>query len=168
MIRCMRAANVGDAEVEAALRINAEARVKDRSEIAGFVTRAFAVADLARHAAAASAARAAAAQAAFGKSWADISELMSMSAGDLRRQLDGVSEAKVIDQGELDKAKEFRDAMDNLRDVIENVQLQVGEALVPALSNLANAFTQLNEAAKFGAADGLGDFLSKLFFFSGH
>jgi hypothetical protein len=90
--------------------------------------------------------RAAAAQKAFGKGFASIAELMEMDAVQLRAALEGVSEAKIIDKGELDKAREFRDAMDNLRDKTEDLALTLGEALVPALTDVAEIAATVGDA----------------------
>ena len=82
-----------------------------------------------------------AAQEIFGKSYGEVSELMNMSAGDLKAALDGVSEAKVIDQDELDKARDFRDRMDNLKGAFEDVQLAAGELIVgmsPVITKVAD------------------------------
>lgn len=88
--------------------------------------------------------RAQAAQELFGKSYKSVAEIMEMSAGDLEAALQGVSEQKVIDQGELDRAREFRGRMDQLKDVWEDFTLSVGELVVqmgPALTLLANTAT---------------------------
>ena len=90
--------------------------------------------------------RAKAAQEAFGKSYGEIAELMSMSATDLKSALDGVSEAKVIDAAELEKAHKFRAAMDDLRDRLENVALAVGEQIVPVLGEMADAVGVVDDA----------------------
>jgi hypothetical protein len=90
--------------------------------------------------------RAAAAQKAFGKGFASIAELMEMDAVQLRAALEGVSDAKIIDKGELDKAREFRDAMDNLRDKTEDLALTLGESLVPALTDVAEIAATVGDA----------------------
>ncbi|NDD85495.1 hypothetical protein EBZ38_14635, partial [bacterium] len=90
--------------------------------------------------------RAKAAQEAFGKSYGEIAELMSMSATDLKSALDGVSEAKVIDAAELEKAHKFRAAMDDLRDRLENVAFAVGEQIVPVLGEMADAVGVVDDA----------------------
>jgi hypothetical protein len=89
--------------------------------------------------------RAAAAQKAFGKGFASIAELMEMDAVELRAALEGVSDAKIIDKGELDKAREFRDAMDNLRDKTEDLALTLGESLVPVLTDVAEVAADLGD-----------------------
>ena len=76
--------------------------------------------------------RAKEAQRLFGRSYGEIAELMEMDADDLRAALGGVSDAKVIDREEIAKAREFREAMDTVKDTVEDVQLQFGELLVEA------------------------------------
>lgn len=49
--------------------------------------------------------RAKAAQEVFGKSYGEVAELMEMSAEDLKKALEGVGDAQVIDEKELAKAK---------------------------------------------------------------
>ena len=110
--------------------------------------------------------RAQAAQAAFGKSYGQIAELMTMSATDLSSALAEVSEAKVIDQGELRNAREFRDAMDELQDKVGDAAMKLGETLVPILLDVADAvetvispFEQLGQA--IGDLPGEGDWFTK-------
>jgi tetratricopeptide (TPR) repeat protein len=76
--------------------------------------------------------RAKEAQRLFGRSYGEIAELMEMDAKDLREALGDVSDAKVIDREEIGKAREFREAMDTVKDTVEDVQLQFGELLVEA------------------------------------
>jgi hypothetical protein len=90
--------------------------------------------------------RAQAAQKAFGKSYGEISELMQMDAEDLRAALDDVSDAKVIDEGELRRAREFRSMLDNLKGRLEDVQLTVGERLVPRLVMMGKAIDGIGSA----------------------
>lgn len=99
--------------------------------------------------------RAKAAQEAFGKSYGQVAELMEMSAGDLQAALSGVSEAKVIDAKELAAAREFRAALDNLRERVEVVQLSLGKELVESLNDVIAAFEAADEAAKKLGLDGL-------------
>jgi hypothetical protein len=82
--------------------------------------------------------RAAAAQKAFGKGYAEIAELMEMSATDLQGALKGVSDSKIIDEKEVAKAKEFRAKMDELKDKMEDFTLAVGEGVVPVLLDMVD------------------------------
>jgi hypothetical protein len=89
--------------------------------------------------------RAKAAQETFGRSYGEIAELMSMDAHDLRKALDEVSDAKVIDEEELRKARELREAFDKLRDAGEDVALLVGGTLAPVVTDLADAVSATND-----------------------
>lgn len=72
----------------------------------------------------------------LGKGWQSMSTLIEMGADDLKRSLDGVSDSKVIDPKELEKAKQLRDIIDTLKDKVEDLSLSIGESLVPALGGL--------------------------------
>jgi hypothetical protein len=109
--------------------------------------------------------RAQAAQQLFGKSYGEVARLMEMSATDLKAALDGVSDSKVIDESELRKAREFEAAMDALRDSVEDVVLQVGEALTPAITDLAVALDDVNGA--FDSLGGAGNVFTALYEGSG-
>ncbi len=93
--------------------------------------------------------RAEAAQKTFGKSYGEIAELMEMDAKDLKAALDGVSDAKVIDDEELRKAKAFRDAMDRLNGVVEDLQLAVGEMVVENADLLDSFAANLEMVVKY-------------------
>lgn len=112
--------------------------------------------------------RAQAAQEVFGRSYSQIAELMEMDAGELRKALDGVSDAKVIDQAELDQAREFRNAIANLKDIGEDLMVTFGQGLVPILTDVANALVSVNDVAKKVLGDeGLGKLLKFAFDLSG-
>lgn len=97
--------------------------------------------------------RAKAAQELFGKSYGEVAELLEMSATDVQTALAGVSDAKVIDEDELRKARNFRASMDNLRDKLEDLALTVGESLVPQLADLAEQAVAIAEVGvKAGGA----------------
>jgi hypothetical protein len=90
--------------------------------------------------------RAKAAQEAFGKSYADVSRLMQMSAKDLQAALADVSSGQIITNKELRNAEKFRDAMDNLRDRSEAFTNSVGGELVPALTNAVDGLNAVGNA----------------------
>ncbi len=79
----------------------------------------------------------------LGKGWRDMSNLISMGSDDLRKSLASVSDAKTISPQEAEKARKFRDNMDNLKDTIEDLSLQIGETLVPALSTAVEQINKL-------------------------
>jgi hypothetical protein len=73
----------------------------------------------------------------------------------LREKLAAVSEAKVIDAGELKKAEEFRDAMKKLSDQGEDLALTVGESLVPVLTDLAEVAGSVSDALSIELPGGI-------------
>jgi hypothetical protein len=79
----------------------------------------------------------------LGKGWQGMSELIGMGADDLRRSLNSVSGQQVIDADELKKAKEFRDAMDQLADIAKRAALDFGAFLVPVIVDLIGYFDNL-------------------------
>jgi hypothetical protein len=89
--------------------------------------------------------KAAVAQAALGKGWMDMSELIEQGSGTLTESMAEVSEAQVIDPEEVEKARKMRAAMDNLQDAIRDVSLTLGEDLVPMAVAGADALTLLIE-----------------------
>jgi len=79
----------------------------------------------------------------LGKGWRDMSQLINMGADELRASLATVSDAKTISPAEVEKAKKFRDNMNNLKDTIEDLSLQIGEVLVPAISQIVEEANKL-------------------------
>lgn len=72
----------------------------------------------------------------FGKGWQEMSVLIEEGAGKLKESLASVSEAKVIDQEEVEKAKRLRDALDNLKGIGEDLALTLGQNLIPILEKM--------------------------------
>jgi methyl-accepting chemotaxis protein len=85
----------------------------------------------------------------FGKGWQDASEIINMSSEDIRKSLDGINEFEIVDEDEIRKAKELREAQDRLGDALARISVELGEKLIPA-------FTQAVEAA-IPLLDVLGD-----------
>jgi methyl-accepting chemotaxis protein len=84
----------------------------------------------------------------LGKSWTDLAELVGMGADELQKALDGVSKAKVLSPEQVKKSKAFRDAMDNLRDVSEDLAITIGSKLTPALVLTAEALKYVSDEGK--------------------
>lgn len=102
--------------------------------------------------------RALAAQKIFGRGYKEVAEIIFDSADNVAQKLGEVSEAKVIDEDELRKAREFRESMDDLNDALQDIQLAAGEALVPLVGGLADVIVQARDA-KFAIEDMIpGDF----------
>lgn len=81
----------------------------------------------------------------LGKGWQDMAELIEMGADDLKASLDSVDESKIIDKSEVDKAKNYRQAMDDLRDSFEKVAINLGERLIPKVAELLELLAKLPE-----------------------
>lgn len=92
--------------------------------------------------------RAAAAQKIFGKGWKDMAELIGLGADGIRKSLDSVEGGKVIDDKEVARARQFRDSLDALKGVSEELGIVVGGALVPALTDAADALMAVKDVAE--------------------
>lgn len=100
----------------------------------------------------------------FGKGWTNAAELINMSADDIKTALAGVGEAEIIDEEEIQKAKDLRAAQDALGDAFAAVSIKLGEALIPALTLTLEVLTPLLEALQLmgGTLDqGFGDAIRK-------
>jgi hypothetical protein len=84
----------------------------------------------------------------FGKGWADSAEIITGSAADIKARLDSVADAQVFDEGEVEKAREFRDALENLKDKSQALANELGAALVPALTDLADVISGVASASE--------------------
>jgi hypothetical protein len=90
----------------------------------------------------------------FGKSWQKLAPLVE-SSQDLRQALQDVSEGQAINPAEVQKAKEFRDAVDNLSDSWANFTLKVGEFAIGPITDGVEVVGNLAEAiGKLGTAGG--------------
>jgi hypothetical protein len=69
----------------------------------------------------------------LGKGWQDMAELIELGADDLNASLESVAGSKVISKEDLQNAKDYRDAVDQLKDKFEAVTLEVVKYLVPKL-----------------------------------
>lgn len=69
----------------------------------------------------------------LGKGWQGASELIGMSADDIKKRLGEVSDQKVFTPDEIAKARKYRDVMDDAGDVVEDLAITIGENLLPAV-----------------------------------
>lgn len=103
--------------------------------------------------------RAAAAQQLFGRSYAEMAEIVLGDADKIRAALDDVADAKVFDQEEVNKARRQREVMDQLKDTFEELALTAGEGLLPALEFVATSLQSLGSiAGRLHIVDILEDF----------
>lgn len=86
----------------------------------------------------------------FGKGWQDISQIIDIGATDIRSSLEAVADTKVIDEKEVERAKKFRDSMDNLKDKFEELSITVGEGLVPILTTAVDLLSDIADFTKSG------------------
>ena len=77
----------------------------------------------------------------LGKGWQSMAELIEMGADDLSASLKEVSEQKVISEAELQMARDYRAAMDNLGDSTEDLKVKSGQRLIPMITFLADGAT---------------------------
>ena len=94
----------------------------------------------------------------LGKGWTEVSELVGMSAREIRKQLQAVGDEKVFTAAEIKQARDYRAAMDNLNDAFEKIVIVVGQKMSPAIADAADGLAFL--ADKVGlvmdAADTFG------------
>lgn len=79
----------------------------------------------------------------LGKSWQEVSEIISMGASQTAAALRDVGDAKIIDEDEIRKAKDYRAAQDSLKDAFEEFALAVGEQLLPQITYLLEKIAAL-------------------------
>lgn len=75
----------------------------------------------------------------LGRGWTDIARLIDEGSTKITDALDSVSEAKVISPEELAKAKQYRDALNDLGDKAEDIKIKGGEIAIPFAQSLADA-----------------------------
>ena len=79
----------------------------------------------------------------LGKGWQSMSELIAGGSDKLRASLAEVSDAKVINTEELEKARRFRTSMDNLKDAAEDLSIELGNSLLPLVVTLVDGFAKV-------------------------
>lgn len=94
----------------------------------------------------------------LGRSWSNIAELVN---GDVRQAYESVADAKLIDEEEVARAREFRDAWDELKGKLEDFTVTVGGAVVPLMTDMIDLATDLG--AVFAKLKGPFDLLGEAF-----
>lgn len=89
----------------------------------------------------------------FGKGWQTISELVDVGASGLKTKLGEVADIKILSPKDVQDARDFRDTMNKLKDMGEELALTFGKALLPAVQGVASA---LKDAAPLFNAAGSG------------
>ena len=85
----------------------------------------------------------------LGRGWQSMAELIQMGSDELAASLKNVSDQKVISKEELQMAKDYREAMQNLGDTTEDIKVKSGQRLIPMVTFLAKG---VEKAYEFDAA----------------
>jgi hypothetical protein len=97
--------------------------------------------------------RAALLNAAFGRSGAEMIPLLEQGAAGIRALYESAEETgQILSQDEVDKAEDYRLAVDNLHDTVNEFALSIGSTLVPALTRVVDGLAGFIE--KVGGLDG--------------
>lgn len=91
----------------------------------------------------------------LGKGWKDMAELIEMGSDSFKASLDSVSDQKIIDENEVQRARDFRDSMDQLKGKFEDVSLALGEKLLPLVQNLLDKAIAISKVELPGWMDKL-------------
>lgn len=79
----------------------------------------------------------------LGKGWMELADLIERGSSNLSSSLASVSDAKLIDENEVRRAEDFRDATAQLNDKWEDFVLLIGEKAIPAITDLVLEATKL-------------------------
>lgn len=89
----------------------------------------------------------------FGRSWQTLLPLLSKSKDELKGIYDIADRQKLVfSQADLEKGKEYKLALDDLKTAFQGLQVQVGSAIVPTLTAGAKGITSVVEAADAATA----------------
>jgi hypothetical protein len=84
----------------------------------------------------------------LGKGWMGAAEIINNSSSEIKSSLESVGDAEIIDEDEIQKAKDLRDAQDRLGDAFAEIAVELGEKLIPVLTDATNLFVDLFEFAE--------------------
>lgn len=90
----------------------------------------------------------------LGKSWQDAAELISMGAQEVEERLNAVGDAKVLNDDDVEAARQLRDNLDDLSDAGEGLAQTLGQTLLPLLNKQLELFNKF--------ATPVADFATKL------
>jgi hypothetical protein len=74
----------------------------------------------------------------FGRSYADVAEFITQGSAKIKAGLESTSQSQIFTDAELQKAKLYRAALDHFGDSVKDLELDIGGALVPALTDATN------------------------------
>jgi len=78
-------------------------------------------------------------QVAFGRGGQELLPILEKGRAGIERLFANVDKGQIFTQEDLDQARAYELAIDNLKDSLDEVQIQLGQALTPALTDAANA-----------------------------
>jgi len=82
----------------------------------------------------------------LGKGWQSMAELINTGSVELTNSLRSVSNEQVISAEELQKAKDYRDATNDLGDAWTKLKYSAGEGLIPLVTGVVNLGTSIVDA----------------------
>ena len=94
----------------------------------------------------------------FGREGAAFAEIMLKGGDAIRSQADAVAENLILTQQAIDDAREYELAVDGLNDAMEGLKVQIGQGLVPPLTDLINVTTAATTDFEWLALLFRGDF----------
>lgn len=97
--------------------------------------------------------RAAAGTKLLGRGWQEMAELVGAGSDSLTKSMAAVSDAKVITPEELKKARDFRAAVDQMKDALQDLAINIGQGVAPMLATAARGVGTLVDG--FGKLDSI-------------
>lgn len=88
---------------------------------------------------------------AFGKSGRDLIPILNAGGSALRDMFANVPDAQLFSQEQIDQALQYKLAMDNVKDSFDEIKFTLGNALLPTITDVANAFAEIVRASREGA-----------------
>ena len=97
----------------------------------------------------------------LGRGWRDMAQFIEMGSNNLEDSLNKVSSSKIITPEELQRARDFRDTMQDFKDHLEDVIISFGEVLIPLIDSAAKHLEPLAKLLSFdiggfGIPDAIG------------
>lgn len=102
----------------------------------------------------------------LGKSWADASELIAEGGDTIKTHLASIDTEKVLSPADVQRARDFRDMVDNIKDKFQDVALTVGKELIPVIEDVVGFVGDIADGV--GAIGDVGHTLTAPFAEFGH
>lgn len=91
----------------------------------------------------------------FGRAGQDFAEVMSKGGDAIRQMSDAVNDNLILDEKALQEAREYELAVDDLHDAWQGFTMFMGQAAIPALTNLLKVQDDGARAAELAAEKGI-------------